>query len=113
MEGRKEREVRNYIWVFYWFCFPIFCFIIFCGFIFCVACAFLFALEFSLELCNITTSFSLVIQLPEQVDQCELEKNGKKRHQRVFNLPTQTCHKLSRDLLSCVKKFLHKELSYL
>ena len=44
-----------------------------------------FVLEFSLELCNITTSFSLVIQLSEQVDQCELEKkNGKKRHQESF-----------------------------
>lgn len=45
-----------------------------------------FVLEFSLELCNISTSFSLVIQLSEQVDQCELEgkKNGKKGHRESF-----------------------------
>lgn len=44
-----------------------------------------FVLEFSLELYNISTSFSLVIQLSEQVDQCELEKkNGKKGHRESF-----------------------------
>ena len=71
-----------------------------------------FVVEFSLKLCNISTSLSLVIQLSEQVDQCEPEgKKWKERALREFLIsPTQTCHKLHR---VCLKKFLHKELSYL
>lgn len=46
-----------------------------------------FVVEFSLKLCNISTSLSLVIQLSEQVDQCELEgkKMERKGIERVFN----------------------------
>lgn len=55
-----------------------------------------FVLEFSLELCNITTSFSLVIQLSEHVDQCELERKKMERPSREFLIsPTRTCHKLN------------------
>ena len=38
-----------------------------------------FVLAFSIEPCNISISFSLVIQLSEQVDLCEPEKKTERK----------------------------------